>query len=452
MGEKTFLIPWGGRVEISCMVISHKKAPVQILEKVWQKDIRKVIENLLSFDEIFECAVLLTCNRVEIYAVGNNSLKILKEFSDRMDVEKHYIDFLRDDECLEHILRVSSGLESMMVGEDQILGQIRDYYNISKNLGGVGKYLEMIFSKAINTGRKVRNVTQINQGSVSIGSAAVELAESELGTLKNKTVLLIGAGEMGTLVANSIANRSACTILIANRTYEKAEELATKIGGMAVKFDMLEEFMLKCDVIISATSAPHYILRKDFVERVMSRRDGGILIIDIALPRDVEESVNEIENVKLFTIDDLREISKRNLEKRKEKIPLAEKIIREELANLKNNLKEVRANSAISLMYSSAERIKKDEIIELYNKLSAKYNLNEEVLPIIEEFANSLIKKYLRIPTIRLREAARDGRPEIIDYVEYLFGGDEFVPHNKDEKAENGKAEKISSGSKGKEG
>ncbi|AGK60580.1 glutamyl-tRNA reductase [Archaeoglobus sulfaticallidus PM70-1] len=428
-------------MEITCMVISHKKAPIDVLEKIWQKDLRKVIVDMLSRKEISECAFLMTCNRVELYLVGNNTMDVLREFSSKFEIDESYVEYKKDDSAIMHLMRVCSGLESMMVGEDQILGQVREYYHICKDLGGIGGYLDLVFKKAINTGRKVRNLTGINKGSVSIGSAAVELAEDVLGSLDGRKILLIGAGEMGTLVANSIANKNACTVLIANRTYEKAEELAKKIGGVAVRFDMLESCMTDCDVIISATSAPHYILRKDTVERVMRNRDRGILIVDIALPRDVEEDVKQIPGVELYTIDDLRIISERNLEKRKEKIPMAEKIIHEEFINLKNAIKEKKANHAISLMYSSAERIKRDEIIELYNKLSAKYGVDETVLPILEGFVNSLVKKYLRLPTMRLREAARNGKPEIIEYVEYLFGGEDFVSCNEDAKTEKEKAE-----------
>ncbi len=420
------------------MVISHKKASVDVLERIWQKDLRKAIEKLLSLDGILECAVLLTCNRVEFYVVGHNTMETLERFSYQFEVGEKYIEYFKDDECLRHILRVASGLESMMVGEDQILGQVRDYFHLSKDMGGVGEILSLVFKKAINTGRKVRNLTGINQGSTSIGSAAVELAEETLGGLDGKNVLLIGAGEMGSLVANAIANRKACTVLIANRTFKRAEELARKIGGIAVKFDRLEEHLLDSDVVISATSAPHYIIKRDLLKRVMEKRKvkDRILLIDIALPRDIEENIGNIPGVVLYTIDDLRSISERNLKRRLEKIPHAEKIVEEELANLKEMLKELRANSAIGLMYSSAERVKREEILELYNKISSKYRINESILPILEDFANSFIKKFLRIPTIRLREAAKNGRPEIIEYVEYLFGGEGFVPCNEDEKTE----------------
>ncbi len=427
------------------MVISHKKAPVEIIEKAWQTDMRKIIESLLSHPNISECAVLLTCNRVEIYVVGYETIKTLQNLASFFEVGEEHIEYFKNEECLLHVLRVSSGLESLMVGEDQILGQLREYYQLSKGLGGVGEFLDIIFSKAIQTGRKVRLFTGINKGSISIGSAAVELAEDILGDLKDKKVLLIGAGEMGSLVAKSIANKKACTVLIANRTFERAEELARQIGGMAVKFDQLEEYMEISDVVISATSAPHFVIKKDLVERIMKRRGNSLLIIDIALPRDVEESADEIPGIHLFTIDDLRSISERNLKNRKERIPFAEKIIDDELKNLKNMLKEVRANRAISIMYTSAERIKREEIIELFNKLSSKYGVDESILPVLEEFANSFIKKYLRMPTVRLRMAARNGKPELIDSVEYLFGGDDYgVSLDKNEKIEKGFAETSS--------
>ncbi|MCD6493374.1 MAG: glutamyl-tRNA reductase, partial [Archaeoglobaceae archaeon] len=314
---------------------------------------------------------------------------------------------------------------------DQILGQLKDFYSLCKKHGAIREILDIVFSKAIQVGKKVRNLTNINKGSVSIGSAAVELAESKLGSLKKKRVLLIGAGEMGSLVAKAIVNKDVDAILIANRTFSKARELAKQLGGIAVKFDRLEEFMTKCDVVISATSAPHYIITRDLIERVVKKRKDPILLIDIALPRDIEDT--NIEKAIIHTIDDLKEISDKNLRKRYNEAKKAEKIIKEELKHLKMMLKDLRANTAISSMYTVAEIVKKDEIRELYNKLKSKYNVDEEVIPILEDFANSFIKKFLRQPTVRLRMAARDGKPYVIDAVEYLFGGVCDVSANKDE-------------------
>ncbi len=418
-------------MEIACITISHKKASIEELQKVWFENYGDLLKNVLSDSRINECAVLMTCNRVELYVVGKNTKEFLKNFIEKLNVKNEIVDIYLNDECLEHLLRVSAGLESMIVGEDQILGQLKDFYSLCKKHGAIREILDIVFSKAIQVGKKVRNLTNINKGSVSIGSAAVELAESKLGSLKKKRVLLIGAGEMGRLVAKAIVNKDVDAILIANRTFSKARELAKQLGGIAVKFDRLEEFMTKCDVVISATSAPHYVITRDLIERVVKKRKNPILLIDIALPRDIEDA--NIEKAIIHTIDDLKEISDKNLRKRYNEAKKAEKIIKEELKHLKMMLKDLRANTAISSMYTVAEIVKKDEIRELYNKLKSKYNVDEEVIPILEDFANSFIKKFLRQPTVRLRMAARDGKPYVIDAVEYLFGGVCDVSANKDE-------------------
>ncbi len=406
-------------MEIGCLVISHKKAKVEEIEKVWVGDYKSLAEFLRS-DNISELAFILTCNRFEIYAVGEDIECYFKDLSRKFGVE-HISEILIGDSCLEHILRVASGLESMMVGEDQILGQVRDFYNICKKLGTIGEILDKVFGKAIKVGRKVRRETNISKGSVSIGSAAVELAEQVLGNLNNKKALLIGAGEMGTLVAKAIASKNVEAVLIANRTYSRAEELAKKIGGIAVKFDKLEEYLKISDVVISATSAPHTVISKDIVEKAMKSRE-KLLIIDIALPRDVDEGVKEIPGVQLYTIDDLRKISEKNLRKRLNEVSKAEKIILMELQNLKASLKDLKAKRAIAKMYIAAEKYIDDEVAELYSKLVAKYNVDGSVKELLYSFANSLIKKFLHMPTVRLREAARNGRPYVIDVVNYLFG------------------------------
>ena len=419
-------------MEIANLVVSHRKATIKEIERAWHGNYRMLIERILSQPDVKECAVILTCNRVEAYIVGHRTEEILRNFARKMNVSERIIEIHKDDKCLEHLLRVASGLESMMVGEDQILGQVRDFYRLSKEYGGIGDVLDIVFSKAINVGKKVRNMTKIGKGSVSIGSAAVELAERVLGTLRNKKVLIIGAGEMGGLVARAIAHKE-CEVYIANRTFSTAEELAKETGGIPVSFDQLEKHMVGCDVIISATAAPHYVIKRKMVENVMKVRNDTLLLIDIALPRDIEESVTEIPNVVLHTIDDLREISSENLKKRMEEAKKAEKIIKEELEHLKMMLKDIKATSAICSMYSHAEEIKKQEILELYNKLAAKYSIDESVLPILEDFANSFLKKYLRRPTVRLRVAARNGMPEVIEAIEFLFRGEESVPEIKNE-------------------
>jgi len=410
-------------MEIASLVISHKKASIKEIEKAWHGDCGTLIRRILSYPDIKECALLFTCNRVEVYVVGKRTEEMLRQFASEMGVSRRILDIFKGDRCLEHLLRVASGLESMIVGEDQVLGQVRDFYHISKKHGGIDEVLDIVFRKAIHVGTKVRRLTKINKGSVSIGSAAVELAEKVFG-LKGKKVLIVGAGEMGSLVARSLTGKAE--IFIANRTFERGEKLAKDVGGKAVRFEELERWIKECDIVISATSAPHYIITKDMIENVMKDRSRPLLIIDIALPRDVEESVADIEGVTLYTIDDLRMIAEENLKKRLKEAEKAEKIIKDELENLKELLKDLRAKRAISLMYLTAEEVKDEEVRELYNKLSAKFGIDERAIPIIEDFVRSFVNKFLRKPTVKLREAARNGRLDIIEAVEYLFGGEEY--------------------------
>lgn len=406
-------------MEIGCLVISHKKAKVQDIERIWLKSKSKIY-NVISQCDVSEYAYLFTCNRFEIYVVGANVPDCLYDIAISLGIDK--IEIFHGDECLMHLMRVASGLESMIVGEEQILGQVRQYYNICKQEGTIGEILDRVFKKAMQVGRRVRKETDISKGSVSIGSAAVDIVEKVLGSLDGKKALLIGAGEMGTLVAKAIANKNVETILIANRTYSRAEELAKRIGGKAVRFDKLKEYLKICDVIISATSAPHIVVSKEDVEEALKHRNGKLLIIDIALPRDVDERVKELDGVELLTIDDLRRVSEENLQRRLSEIIKVENIIKEEVEQLKLLLKDINAKSAIAAMYSLAEKYIEEEIEELYSKLTSKYEVDSEVKDMLEDFANSLIKKFLRRPTVRLREAARNERMHIIESVKYLFG------------------------------
>lgn len=425
-------------MEIGCLVVSHKKAEVQDIERVWLESKSKIRE-LFSNCLISEYAYLFTCNRFELYAVGEKVEDRLRDIAKKLNIED-FAEILMGDDCLKHILKVAAGIESMIVGEEQVLGQVRQYYNLCKNEGMTGEILNKVFSKAVQTGRRVRRETKISKGSVSIGSAAVEVAEKILGSLNGKKVLLVGAGEMGTLVAKALAKKDVKAILIANRTYSKAEELARRIGGIAVRFDKLREYLRVCDVVISATSAPHTVISRKDVEEAMTMRDKKLLIIDIALPRDVEESVSTIEGVELLTIDDLRRVSEENLRKRLAEVEKAERIIEEEFEQLKLLLKDVIANSAIAAMYSLAKKYAKEEIEELYFKLAAKYDLDSDVKDMLEDFANSLIKKFLRGPTVRLREAARSDKNYVIESIKYLFGdGNGRISEVKDEKIEKAK-------------
>lgn len=409
--------------EISSMLITHVKASVEDIEKLhaWHGGVEKILEKLIALEQVEECAVLSTCNRVEVYVVSPKGSKILFNFAKHMNVPGRIVDFHDHEESMIHLMRVTSGLESMIVGEDQILGQVKEVYNIAKSSGATGKMLDTVFSKSIQVGKRVRKETSINKGSVSIGSAAVELAEDMLGTLEGKTVMVIGAGEMGTLVARALANKNIRAIYVANRTFGKAKSLADELHGVAVQYDQISEYMVESDVVISATAAPHHVITKNMIQDVVSQRNNNILLIDIANPRDIEEECVEIEGVKLFNIDSLRLISERNLARRKSEIPRVEKIIEEEMELLKKQFKRQQADNIISSLYSVVEEIRCRERDIAINKLRANHTMGELEVEVLNDLTHSVVNKILAEPTKALRTAAENNNETFLSTVTELF-------------------------------
>ena len=409
--------------EISSMLITHVKANVEDIEKLhaWHGGVDKILERLYSHELVEECAVLMTCNRVEVYVVSPKGSKVLFNFAKMMKVPNLIVDFLDHEETMHHLMRLTSGMESMIVGEDQILGQVKDLYNLAKQTGTTGKMLDTVFSKSIQVGKRVRNETDINRGSVSIGSAAVELADDILGNLEGKTVMIIGAGEMGSLVAKALANKNIKVIYVANRTFERAEALACELNGEAIKYDMINEYIRESDVVISATAAPHMVITKEMMEGAMKEHKSDILLIDIANPRDIDESTGEIEGVRLFNIDSLKSISEKNLNRRKGEISKVENIIDEELELLKIQYKRQQADRIISALYSMINEIRCHERDAAINKLKAYHTIGEIETEVLNDLTHSVANKILAEPTKILRNAAEHDNEMFLDTVAELF-------------------------------
>lgn len=409
--------------EISSMVISHKKAKIEEMESAWHGDLDGLLDHLSNHEYVYECVVLKTCNRVEIYVVSPKSSSVLFSFAKEMGASTHIIDFYGHDESLEHLLRLSGGLESMIVGEDQILGQIKDLYAYCKKKGTTGKILDTAFDKAIQVGKRIRNETRINKGSVSIGSAAVDLAEDILEGLTGKSVLVIGAGEIGVLVAKALAEKDIEAIYIANRTFKKAEEIAYELGGYAVKLNDVQAQLKNADVVISGTGAPHYILTREMIEKTMIERDKTrkLLLIDIANPRDIEESVAELENVELCNIDNLRVISEKTLKMRKEEAKKAEDIIQEEIRLLNLQYKRQRADKIISDLYRQVYDVRINEREKAVNRLSAYHTIGKIETEVLDDLTHSIANKILAEPTKVLRQAAELENEEFLDVVSRIF-------------------------------
>jgi len=413
--------------EIASMLVTHRKASIDEIERAWHGDVETILRWVGSQDRVEECAVLKTCNRVEIYVVSPRGEKVLFDLAKKARVSSRIIDFHDHDESLRHLLRLASGLESMIIGEDQILGQMKELTQMAAKAGTTGWMLESAFKKAIQVGKRVRRETRINERSVSVGSAAVDLAEDILGDLTGRSVLVIGAGDTGELISRALKARDIGSLTVTNRTLGSAESLAARLGGNAVPFEEMPICLKKADVVISATSAPHYILLKDDIEKAMAERCEKLLIIDIANPRDVDLAAAEVPNVELHNIDSLKNISQENMKQRMADAAAVEAIIAEELDLLKAKYKRKEAEDLLARLYSLAETIKDQEVKKAMNKLSARHTLGEIEQQVLRDMSHSIVNKLLSEPTKALKSAAERGDVEVLKSLNELFGLEEKI-------------------------
>ncbi len=407
--------------EIASMLVTHRKASIDEIERAWHGDVPTLLKWVASQDRVEECAVLKTCNRVEIYIVSQRGEKVLFDLAKKARVSSRIIDFHDHNESLLHLLRLASGLESMIIGEDQILGQMKELMQIASTAGTTGWMLDTAFKKAIAVGKRVRKETSINERSVSVGSAAVDLAEEILGDLKDKSVLVIGAGETGELISRALLAKGLSSLAVTNRTFSSAQCLAGCLGAEAVPFEEMKVRLGMSDVVISATSAPHYILLKEDLEKAMRGRQNKLLIIDIANPRDVDEAAGEVHGVELHNIDSLKNISNENIMQRMEQANRVENIIAEEMQLLLAKYKRKQAEDLLAKLYSQAQEIKDLEVRRAMNKLSARHTLGEIEQKVLQDMSHSIVNKLFSEPTKALKRAAEEGDTEVLKAVSDLF-------------------------------
>lgn len=408
--------------------LTHKTAGVPLMEAVAFKEKGKGLEEIRALENVEECLILQTCNRIELFIVteaAQETAMLAKDYLSKRaqsNVEEVFtsIETSIDSDTFNHLLRVTSGLESMVIGESQVLNQVWDAYLEAENAKTIGPILKHLFNRAMAVGKRVRKETGINKGAVSIGSAAVELAIDLLGNLEYKKILVMGAGEIGTLVAKALARRCLSPIFIANRTYARAVKLAQALSGQAVKFDQFEEVLVDADVVICSTAAPHYLLTKDIVIRLMSQRTNksDIIIIDISNPRNVEKTVQEVSATKLYNIDDLKLITDKNKQQREKSIKKAIKILEEEITILNDDMKRFSVRIIISSLLSRAEYLRQKELTTALSKLG---KVDERQKRILEDMTCILLKQTF-IPIVEnLRSAAKKGDTEVIDVAVKLF-------------------------------
>ena len=396
--------------------MTHKTARVRLLEAVSFKDKANAYAEMRELEGTQESVLIQTCNRIELFLVsevGDKTVKSAVEYLANRAIDQNAeackaIEYATNREALSHLLRVTSGLESMIVGDDQVINQVWNAYLEAEKAKATGPVLSLLFNRAVKVGIRVRKETGISKGAVSVGSATVELAEHLLGSLREKKIVVMGVGEIGTLVSKAMARRCLSPVLIANRTYERALRLAEELGGTAVKFDKLSEELVDADLVICSTSAPHYLLTKELTSKFMKKRQNSndLLIIHISNPRNVEEAIKELPHVKLYSIDDLTTIAERNKQERQKSVQDASKIVDKEVSALELAVKADSVRDVVSGLLSQVEETRKRELTKALNGMNSLDNrqrkiiddltailLKQTFLPVVENFRRAAANK-----------------------------------------------------------
>jgi glutamyl-tRNA reductase len=396
--------------------MNHRTAPIEVREQVAFSDdeVLDVLERTRSESTLAEAILLSTCNRTEFYGLSTDNgaaeMYIRKLIASRksVDFETHpgYAYTLTRNESVRHLLRVAAGLDSLVLGEAQILGQVRRAYELSLESRACGLVLSRILQSAIAVGRRARNETLIGAGAVSVASAASELAGKIFADLSSRKVLLIGVGEMGTLTARHMIEKGATSLVIANRTFSKAQTLANQLGGTAMPLDRLDEALTSADIVISSTGATKPIVSRATMAPILSRRGGRpIYVIDIAVPRDFEGSIGEMDGVFLHDIDDMGVLVDRNLEKRRDEIPKAEAIVEQELESFATWRNSLAATPLIKRIREHVDRVREQEVSRHRKRFCRE---DREQLDLLTE---SVVNKILHPIMGHVREWSNGGEP-----------------------------------------
>jgi glutamyl-tRNA reductase len=400
-------------MQLVVLGLNHKTAPVEVREcfSFSEEQIRLSLHHLRESDDIRECAILSTCNRTEMYAVvddAQDALPIMQAYMEQMAASEYgigdYLFYYIEEECIRHLFRVSASLDSLVIGEGQILSQVKQSYAIARDAGTTSTVLNTLFHRAIAVGKKVRTETRIAYNAVSVSFAAVELAKKVFGDLSRSNVLILGAGEMGELTARHLVANGVKTVFVSNRNYDRAVRLAEAFKGVAVPFESFMKCAVDADIVITSTGAPHYIVRSREVAHIMPKRQGRpIIFIDIAVPRDVEPEVAAIAGVSLHNIDDLEAVVESNLRGREQEAQEAAVIVEAELAELVTKFRYLAFRPTLARLTDKAERIRQIEVKRALAKLP---NVIPEERKILENMSKMLIRKLLREPMVRINEAA----------------------------------------------
>jgi len=411
--------------------LSHRNAPVELREQlaVDEDKLRELLRDIAAAGVVREVIILSTCNRVEVYAVadvpGEARATTFRRLCRHRGVEPSSVEAAlytyTEGDAVRHAFRVASSLDSMVIGEPQILGQVKDAFALAQSCEAVGPALHSLFTQAFAVAKKVRTETEIARHAVSVSFAAVELAKKIFAGLEGKAVLLVGAGKMSELAARHLVEQGAFPVYVTNRTWARAQEMARTLSGTAVSFDELSTALAAVEIVITSTGAPEPLIGRDMVQRVMhGRRGRPLFFIDIAVPRDVDGAVGSLDDVYCYDIDDLKQVVDANLRERVREAHRAEALIDREVGKFLARQGDVEVIPTIVSLRERLEAIRAGEVKRTLARLPGALPETREA---IEALSTAIVNKILHAPITKLRESSRAGSPRSwLDLVHELFG------------------------------
>jgi glutamyl-tRNA reductase len=403
--------------------VTFRKSPIHVLEKFAFKDMPNACLTFKKNSSISECVIIQTCNRIELFVASDNPNfdKIKSTWASLTGQEegvfKDTLEMCENKDAYEHLLKLTSGLESLVVGEEQILGQIKQSISVARHVKASGKRLNKLFDRSIRIGTRIRNSTGIGRGGISLGSMAVKLAEENVDDIKSKHVLLIGTGEAATMVAKSLKKRGYA-FNVTSRTIERSIGFSQTLGGNPIKFEDVLSGFSNYEIIFVATTAPYFLVTFDKMKDGMKNKKSGTMILDLSNPRTVDEKVATIPGIKLMNIDQIAEMIDKNMKKRKDKVSTVENIISEEVPVIEATMKRLDAEPLVKDVFTNADSMR---IKELQKALQMLGETDEKRIKIIDELTKAVVESIVSAPMNNLRRASEQGSPELLEIASKLF-------------------------------
>ena len=403
--------------------VTFRNSPIHILEKFTIKDMNNAYEQFKNNSGLDECVIIQTCNRIELFGKSKtyDLDKIKKTWATITGLEEEAfnenMEFVENHDALHHLLKLTSGLDSMVLGEEQILGQIKNSITSAREAKASGQHLNTLFDKAIRIGTRIRNSSGIGAGGISVGSMAVKLAEENIDELKTKKVLLIGTGEVSTLVAKSLQRRGYA-FDVTSRTIGRSETFCETMGGNPIKFEAVLSRFDNYDVIFVATTAPYFLVTNERITEAMKNKSKGMMILDLSNPRTVDEKVATIGGVKLMNLDQIAEMVEKNMNARLNKVKTVENIINEEVIVLEASMKRLDAEPLVKDVFKNIENLREKELQKALQMLDEK---DERKIKIIDELTKAIVESIVSTPMNNIRKASEQGNPEVVEWASKLF-------------------------------